>query len=561
MIDITLGLTLRFFIGLLSIAPLSNSPLNSGWVNLFLKLDIELAMNKFIKRDVVVQLIFATIFGVYALTANSEEVASSKQLSLPQVEGMFKPSKDSLKNYKTPEWFRDAKFGIWSHWGPQAVPRMGDWYARNMYIPGTPQYDYHVKHYGHPTKVGYKDIIPLWKAEKFNPDQLMQLYSQAGAKYFVSMGVHHDNFDLWNSKFHSWNAVKMGPHRDIVGEWKKAAEKYGLRFGVSEHLATSYGWFAPSHGYDQFWPHNGIGYDGENPEYSDLYHSGKDKPYRDSQTWYTDYPPSQQNWFDRISDLLNQYQPDFLYTDGGIPFGVVGRTLVANFYNSNMKKHGGRLEAVYTHKDNGSGEFIAEGGVQDVERGVIGGINSRAWQTDTSIGDWYYSDNFKYKTTAQVVHMLTDIVSKNGNLLINVVQYPDGSLPPESKTFLQEVGKWMTVNGEAIYSTRPWIVYGEGPTKPATGHFSEEDNYTAEDIRFTHKNDTLYAITLSSPEDRVRIKSLGVNSNLSDKSVKSVLLLGNNKKLVWRQENDALVIQIPKTLPSQYSSSFKIEFE
>lgn len=469
---------------------------------------------------------------------------------------------DNLEKYETPTWFSDAKFGIWSHWGPQSVPRAGDWYARNMYIPGTDQYQHHLKHYGHPSKTGYKDIIPLWKAEKFDPDALMKLYKEAGAKYFVSMGVHHDNFDLWNSKYHKWNSVNMGPHRDIVGDWKKASQKYGLHFGVSEHLGASYSWFSPSHGYDQFWGngHMGAGYDGEDPRYADLYHSGKDKPYRDGRTWYTDNPESQKQWSLRITDLIDQYNPDFLYTDGGIPFGHVGRSLIADFYNKNMKRNGGRLEAVYTHKDIGSGEFILKAGVQDVERGVMNGISPYPWQTDTSVGDWFYSEGYAYKSTAHVVHMLTDIVSKNGNLLINVVQYPDGSLPPESLGFLKEMARWIKVNGEAIYATKPWKIFGEGPTSAASGHFKEEDKYTAQDIRFTTKANALYAITLSEPSKIVKINSLGMNSQYLDKRIKNVTLLGFKGKLNWRQESDGLVVYLPEKLPSLYSSSLKIVF-
>ncbi len=467
---------------------------------------------------------------------------------------------DTLEQYKTPEWFRDAKFGIWSHWGPQSVPRDGDWYARNMYIPGTEQYDHHLKHYGHPSKTGYKDIIPLWKAEKFDPNALMKLYKAAGAKYFVSMAVHHDNFDLWNSKYHSWNAVKMGPKRDIVKAWQQAAKKYGMRFGVSEHLGASYSWFAPSHGYDQFWPLNGVGYDGENPEYAELYHSGKDKPYRDARTWYTDNPESQQDWLLRVTDLIDQYNPDLLYTDGGIPFGKIGRSFVADYYNKNIKKHGGHLEAVYNHKDIGSGEFIQKAGVQDIERGVMAGINPYPWQTCTSIGDWFYSDNYEYKSTAQVVHMLTDIVSKNGNLLINVVQYPDGSLPPESQRFLKEMAAWIKVNGEAIYSTRPWKIFGEGPTAVASGNFNEADKYTAQDIRFTKKSNTLYAITLAKPSTEIKIYSLGSKSTLIDKKVKSVTLLGYAKGVRWHQEKEFLQVFLPDELPTDYGSSLKIGF-
>lgn len=475
-------------------------------------------------------------------------------------DGPFKPEAASLETYSAPDWFRDAKFGIWSHWGPQSVPRAGDWYARNMYIYGTPQYKHHLEHYGHPSKSGYKDIIPLWKAEKFDPEALMALYKAAGAKYFVSMGVHHDNFDLWDSKYHRWNAVKMGPKRDIVGAWHDAALKAGLRFGVSEHLGASYAWWAPSHGYDQVWPEFGKSYDGADPAYADLYHPATQEAYRGSDTWYTKDPAWHKEWYNRVTDLLSHYQPDLLYSDGGIPFGVVGRTMLAEFYNRNAAAHKGRNEAVYNHKDIGSGEFLRKAGVQDVERGVMEGINPEPWQTDTSIGDWFYSEGFKYKTTPQVVHMLSDIVSKNGNLLLNVVQYPDGTLPPECQSFVTEMAAWMKVNGDAIYGTRPWKIYGEGPTKAASGHFKEDTAYTAADIRFTTKGGKLYAITMGEPTGEVRIAALGKKSAHETRPVKSVALLGSSAALKWTQQDDALVIALPASLPTGISSSFKIGF-
>jgi alpha-L-fucosidase len=472
----------------------------------------------------------------------------------------FTPNAESLNTYTAPDWFRDAKFGIWSHWGPQSVPRAGDWYARNMYIYGSQQYQHHLKNYGHPSKFGYKDIIPLWKAEKFDPEALMALYKQAGAKYFVSMGVHHDNFDLWNSKHHRWNAVKMGPKRDIVGAWRDAAVRAGLRFGVSEHLGASYSWWATSKGYDQMWPQFGVSYDGADPANADLYHPAPQEPYRGSSTWYAKEPAWQKEWYDRVSDLLTQYQPDLLYTDGGIPFGEVGRTMVAEFYNRNMAAHQGKNEAVYNHKEIGSGEFLRKAGVQDVERGVMEGINPQPWQTDTSIGDWFYSEGYKYKTTPEVVYMLSDIVSKNGNLLLNVVQYPDGSLPPECQKFVTEMAAWMKVNGDAIYGTRPWKIFGEGPTKAASGHFQENTAYTPADIRFTTKGGNLYAITLGEPSGEVRIASLGKKSVHESRAVKSVTLLGSKAALKWKQTDDGLVIALPASLPTTIASSFKIGF-
>jgi alpha-L-fucosidase len=501
--------------------------------------------------------VLALPLSIQAAEAVPAELA---QVQLDTVAGPFRADPESLKAYRTPGWFRDAKFGIWSHWGPQAVPRAGDWYARHMYVYGSPQYKHHLEKYGHPSKHGYKDIIPLWKAEKFDPDALMALYKKAGARYFVSMGVHHDNFDLWDSRHHPWNAVKMGPQRDIVGDWKKAALKAGLRFGVSEHLGASYAWWTPSHGYDQIWPMLGVDYDGADPEYASLYHRAHNQPYRNSATWYTTDTRFHQEWYNRITDLVTRYQPDLLYTDGGIPFGQVGRTLLANFYNANIAKHGGKLEAVYNHKDIGSGEFIREAGVQDVERGVMEGIRALPWQTDTSIGDWFYSDGYKYKTATDVVHMLADIVSKNGNLLLNVVQYADGSLPPEPLQFLQEMAEWMGVNGDAIYGTRPWKVFGEGPTKAAAGHFREDTVYTPQDIRFTTKDGALYAITLGTPVTAVRIESLGRKAGLESRRVKAVALVGSKAALRWEQTDEALVIQLPTSLPSKIASTFRINF-
>lgn len=479
---------------------------------------------------------------------------------LPMAKGPFRQEPESLKTYQTPDWFRDAKFGIWSHWGPQAVPRLGDWYARYMYVPGHWHYDQHVKKYGQPSKFGYKDIIPLWKAEKFDPEGLMDQYAAAGAKYFVSMGVHHDNFDLWNSKHHRWNAVAMGPKRDIVGAWKAAARKRKLRFGVSEHLGASHNWWHPSHLYNQTWPENGVAYDGADPKYADLYHPPHNEPYRGTaDTWYTRDPRFHQVWFDRMRDLIDTYEPDLLYSDGGLPFGEVGRSLVAHMYNSSIAR-GGKLEAVYNCKDLGSGEFHKEWAVQDVERGVLNGINPLPWQTDTSNGDWFYSDGFKYKTTPEVLAMLADIVSKNGNLLLNVVQYPDGSLPPESQLLMDELAPWMAVNGEAIHGTRPWKVFGEGPTEAAAGAFQESAAYTAQDIRFTTKGEALYAITLGEPKQSVAITSLGLGSGLERRKVKRVDMLGQRRPCVFRQAEGALEIDLPSRLPTRHASAFKISF-
>lgn len=488
----------------------------------------------------------------------SEAAAVVQLTDLPAMApGPFTPAVESLKTYKTPEWFRDAKFGIWAHWGPSVVARQGDWYARFMYVPGHPHYEHHLKTYGHPSQFGYKDLIPLWKAEKFDPEALMDKYVAAGAKYFFSMGVHHDNFDLWNSRHHRWNAAVMGPKRDMVGAWRDAARRRGLKFGVSEHLGASFTWFYPSHQYDQFWPKLGVNYDGADPRFKDLYHDNHGEIYRgDSASWYTKNPAFHKIWYNRIRDLIDSYQPDLLYSDGGIPFGGVGRSLLAHFYNSHISHSG--TEAVYFTKDFGSGEFYPEAGVQDVERGVMKGINPRPWQTDTSIGDWYYSENYTYKTAPEIITLLADIVSKNGNLLLNVVQYPDGSLPPQSETFLSEMAAWMKINAEAIHGTRPWKLYGEGPTEAATGAFKEGTAYKAEDIRFTTKGRILYAITLGEPSGTVAIKSLGRKAALYTGSIQHVHLLGVSGGLPFRQTDDALLIDMPAQRPCRHASAFRI---
>jgi alpha-L-fucosidase len=471
-------------------------------------------------------------------------------ITLQIADGPFKPTLQSLTNYHCPDWFRNAKFGIWAHWGPQAVPMAGDWYARNMYIQGQRQYEHHLTNYGHPSVHGYKDIIPLWKAEKWDPEKLMELYKKAGARYFVSMGVHHDNFDLWNSTYHKWNAVNMGPKRDVVGEWQKAAKKLGLKFGVSEHLGASFTWFQPSHGSDKTGPKAGVPYDGANPTYYDLYHPPADP---DDKDWYSKNPQWQREWFMRIKDLVDKYHPDLLYTDGAVPFhNEVGLSLIAHLYNSDLNRNHGVNQVVYTCKQQSEGRWV-----EDLERGVMGKINPFPWQTDTSIGDWYYNKNWKFRPVSWVIHMLIDIVSKNGNLLLNVVQRPDGSLDPEVEQMLLEMADWIKINGEGIYDTRPWEIYGEGKTKAAGGHFREDFNYSAADIRFTVKGKTLYAFALGWPQDgKVIIKSLAKTNDLN--KISSIKLLGHQSKLNWKQTESGLEIITPSKLPSKYAICFKI---
>lgn len=473
---------------------------------------------------------------------------------LPVTKGPYQPTNESLKQYKYPEWFRDAKFGIWAHWGPQAVPRQGDWYARRMYEEGSEGYKYHVAHYGHPSKFGYKDIIPLWKAERWNPEKLMALYKKAGAKYFVSMGSHHDNFFLWNSKIHKWNSVNMGPKKDVVGLWQKAAKKQGLYFGVSEHLGASYTWFQSSHRADTTGKYKGVPYDGNDPAYADLYHT-KAAPGDDG--WLTTNPAWMKEWYSDIKELVETYHPDLLYSDSPLPFGEVGRSMLANYYNDNIAHSEGHPTAVYACKQASGGMWA-----QDLERGVQDTISPFPWQTDTSIGDWYYRTGQHYKSSTDILRMLVDIVSKNGNLLINIVQTPEGDLESDMLNTLEEIGQWIAANGEGIYGSRPWKVYGEKPagaTAVKGGSFNEEKvKYTAGDIRFTTKGNNLYAYVLDTPGRDLRIRSLGKKGKLDHKKIVSVKMLGSNEKVQWKVEDDALVISRPSHLPAWKVIGFKL---
>ena len=490
----------------------------------------------------------------------------------PIADGPFKPSMDSLKQYQCPDWFRDAKFGIWAHWGPQAVPMDGDWYARGMYEPGNKHYKYHLAHYGHPSEFGYKDIIPLWKAEKWDPDRLMQLYQKAGAKYFVSMGTHHDNFFLWNSKLHNWNSVNMGPKRDVVGDWQKAAQKYGLKFGVSEHLGASFTWFQSSHRADKTGPKAGVPYDGADPKWQDLYHFPAEPGDKD---WYSKNPKWHQQWYNEIQELVDNYHPDLLYTDGGVPFGnQAGLSMIAHLYNSsaarngghlalaspkaidqtlynsNAARHGGHAEVVYNCKQKSEGRWV-----EDLERGIMRKIDPYPWQTDTSIGDWYYNRNWKFRPVSWVIHMLVDNVSKNGNLLLNVVQRPDGSLDPEVEEMLQQLAQWNAIHGEAIFGTRPWLVYGESSVKVKGGNFGEDYKYNAREIRFTTKGATLYALALGWPADgKLVVKSLAEEAG----KINAVSLLGYNGKVDWRQSAEGLIVSLPEQKVSEYTCAVRI---
>ncbi len=492
--------------------------------------------------------------------------AQDKPQILP---GPFEGTRASLSKYRAPDWFRDAKFGIWAHWGPQSAPEFGDWYARNMYIQGHRQYKYHVEKYGHPSKFGFKDIIPTWKAEKFDPNHLMSLYKKAGAKYFVSMGVHHDNFDLWNSKHNHWNAVNMGPKKDVVGAFRRAAQREGLRFGVSEHLAVSYHWFQTSHGSDKEGPYKGVPYDGADPKYFDLYHETHAAPDR---AWDETGVPLKwkKHYLARMQDLIDNYEPDLLYTDGPIFFEEWGLSMVAHLYNRVAKKYAGKIEAVYANK--GKTDCVNGTCVLDLERGIVDKIWDDPWQTDTCIGRWHYDKEAVYKTPKIVIDMLVDIVSRNGNLLLNFPLPSNGMLDSQELKVLDEITRWMSVNSGAIYGTRPWKKYGSGPstekseTRPGMGShhqaaaFNERNRkpLVAEDVRFVKKGSDLYAFCMGWPAPTATIPDLGLGGANQVGKIKNVELLGFAGKLKWAQDASALKVEMPSSKPSDHAVALKI---
>jgi alpha-L-fucosidase len=501
-----------------------------------------------------------TLRNAFAQTPRQFPGQSPATPPLSVTPGAFTNTRASLRAYTTPDWFADAKFGIWAHWGPQSAVGDGDWYARLMYVEGSDQYKYHLKRFGPQSKVGYKDLIHLYTADQWDPEHLMDLYQKAGAKYFFSMGVHHDGYDLWNSKFQPhWNAVATGPHKDVVGLWAAAARKRGLRFGVSEHLSNSFDWFAPSHLADTEGPYANIPYDGQNPAFADLYHDYTGMPAGFAHT-AQDMGRVAPDWwklqyFNRVKDLLDQHQPDLLYTDGGIEFGEYGLGTLAEFYNVGPTSYRGNSEAVYFSKT----PTDCPGGtscVVDHERSVLNEIDPVPWQTDTCIGQWHYKLGQVYKTPKKVIDLLVDIVSKNGNLLLNIPLPASGMPDPEELRILEAITQWTRINGEAIYSTRPWKIHGEGPSTKVVVHSDpskfdpnegRQPDLTYQDIRFTTKGKTLYALVQGWPGSELIIRALATNSPQQPGKVLDVRLLGRDEPLRFMQDTTGLRVTPPPT--------------
>ena len=472
--------------------------------------------------------------------------------------GPFRPDWESLQTYKVPEWYMDAKFGIFIHWGVYSVPAFGnEWYPRNMYNEGSDEYKHHIATYGTQDKFGYKDFIPRFKAEKYDPEAWARLFKEAGAKYVVPVFEHHDGFAMYDNGLSDWTAVKMGPHRDLWGDLAKAVRAQGLHLGASSHRVEHNFFLGVGRSIDS---------DVNDPSYAAFYgpahrwlEAKHGTPLANdftfvSKAWADD-------WLARSAEIVQKYHPDIMYFDWwiGQPSIREDLTRFAAFYYNQSSKSGGPV-GVINYKDFAIDEKAA---VLDLERGQLAGIRPLYWQTDTSISNksWGYIENDTFKSPEFVVHQLIDIVSKNGNLLLNIGPRSDGTIPDEVQQVLRDVGTWLKVNGEAIYNTRAWQVYGEGPTKVTEGSFHDTDTqpYTAEDFRFTKKGDVLYAIELGWPSNREAvIHTLGLTALGGQWKVRSVALLGADSQPSFDQREDGLHIQLPENSPGKYAYAFRI---
>lgn len=516
----------------------------------------------------------------------------------PIAAGPFTPDWASLQTYQTPDWFRNAKFGIWAHWGPQCEPEFGDWYGRQMYEEGGHVYRHHLQKYGHPSKFGFKDVIHQWKAERWDPDALLALYKKAGAKYFMALANHHDNLDLYNSRHQpDWNSTRVGPKKDLIAGWSRAARANGLRFGVSVHAAHAWSWYETAQGADKSGPLAGVPYDGKltradgkgtwweglDPQALYAQNHARSKGDGDGGVGHEQWHwgggasiPDQaycDKFYERTRELIDSYDPDMVYYDDTVlplwPFSDVGLRLAAHMYNRSIATKG-KLEAVINGKILNDQQRRAM--VWDIERGQSNRIEPLPWQTCTCIGSWHYDrplyERKGYKSAQTVVHTLIDVVSKNGNLLLSVPVRGDGTIDEQERAIVEEIGRWIALNGEGIYDTRPWAIYGEGPVAadaaaPMSGAGFNEGKgkaFSAADIRFTSKGAAVYAFIMGQAGGRsVSIAAMGSTSPHLARPVARVELLGSGEALAFSQTAQGLQVTLPAgMLPLAYASTLKI---
>lgn len=459
-----------------------------------------------------------------------------------QSQDRYQATWQSLSKYQCPEWFRDAKFGIFIHWGVYSVPAFeSEWYPRQMYQQGSRVFKHHAETYGDQKKFGYKDFIPMFKAEKFDADAWINLFIQAGAKYVVPVAEHHDGFAMYKTALSKWNAAEMGPKRDIIGELAVASRKQGLIFGLSSHRIEHW-WFLQG----------GRKFESDvlDPQYADFYGPAREEN-------ETMSPEFMNDWLLRCTELIDKYQPQLFWFDWWIEQPALEpyrKSLASYYYNKGLEWNKG---VAINYKNSSFPDGTA---VYDIERGSSKAGKKYPWQTDTSIGkkSWGYIPAEENKSPNELIDELVDIVSKNGNLLLNIGPRPDGTITQEQQDVLLAIGKWLKVNGEGIYGTRPWEQFGEGPTQIEGESFNEGKGkeFTEKDIRFTVKGETLFAFTLDIPKEKIVIKSLASNGSIG--KIAQVELLGSSEKVVWVQKPEGLIIQPSKSWPSECAVGYKI---
>jgi alpha-L-fucosidase len=483
--------------------------------------------------------------------------------------GPFEAKWSSLEGYEIPQWYKDAKFGIFIHWGAYSVPAFGsEWYPRQMYIDkvrrGDNFLEHHIEKYGKHSEFGYKDFIPQFKAEKFDAGEWANLFKEAGARYVVPVAEHHDGFPMYDCGFTRWDSSEMGPKRDVVGELATAVRAKGMKLGVSSHRAFNWVFYVRNKNFDN-----------ADPKYADLY--GRPMPFlfeENAADYKNNFPAQDQqfkdDWLARSCELVDKYQPDLFWFDFGITPGLQKveydknsfaphlQQFAAYYYNQSKKNADSIGVINYKWK-----AFPENAAVLDKERSKMAEIRKPFWQTDTAVSSssWGYTENQKYKKPGRLVDDLVDIVSKNGCLLLNVGPRADGTIPEEDQAILKAIGAWLKINGEAIYDTTYWKTYGEGPTGVSTGHVSEskDKRFTAEDIRFTTRDGILYVTGLDWPENnKITIKSLASGSELYQEEVKSISMLGSDNKLTWERSNKGLTVTLPKKRPSEFAYVLKV---
>ncbi|MDG1733280.1 MAG: alpha-L-fucosidase [Thalassotalea sp.] len=496
--------------------------------------------------------------------------------------------------YEFPSWYTEARFGIWSVWGPQSQEYGGGWYARNMYKQhDAPKwadkvYSHHLNNYGHPSEHGYKDLIHQWKAENLDTNALMKYFKSLGARYFMVLANHHEHYDLWNSSHHEWNSVNVGPKRDIVGEWKIAADKYDMPFAVTVHDDRFLRWWKDAFGADNTGPKKGVPYDGRLTKAD-----GKGKWWQglDPAKLYG-LPPEERtpayieevgkHFEQRHKELVTKYDVDMLWYDGhGFPYGKYGKEVSRTLFANSLKKHG-KIQAVMAGKFYNQESSI----VEDIERGGANEIKLRPWQSITNLSSWYYTGAPFGHNARSMIEMMSDVFSKNGNLVLNVELKLDGTIPAHHKPILDEIGHWVNVNGKAIYASNPWKIYGDNlgsselsakellaqAEEADLGHYrklaAEKEQYNerkkdalpygSNEVRFTTKGDKLYIFVLNPKAGTIELPSLGNNSPQEPSQIKEITMIGSEQPIEFRQNGDALLLTVPTDRPTGYTTVFEV---